>query len=103
MLRVGIRAGADQHASGRDFLSFEMLRRDPLAARELHGEDLAAAYVWLERTLIDALALTMIVARRIGVRADVDGRGDRRKREVIPFGEVHRHLAAKRFVARKHG
>ena len=73
-------------------------RVDPAARRCVDANDAARPEVRIQLPLIDRRRPVAVVARRVGVGAEVHRRVQRRQGQVVAAGDVEQHLAGRRRI-----
>ena len=91
-LRVGRGAGGEQHAR-RERRPAQRVRQDDPSRPGAHADELAAADVEVEVLLVDRSRAPAVVARRVGVRAEVNRGAERGHRRRLPRPELGDDLA----------
>src|SRR5262245_48854957 len=99
VLEIGKGARREKQAFGLNRLGKHVLS-DSSSARSGHAYHLTWADVIMQSTFVDRGSISPVMARGIGVRAEMNGRVQGGQGNVVPAAQVAEHFPAWRRVAR---
>src|SRR5215472_5668291 len=97
MFWIGKRVRGDQDALGFDTAAKHVWRNTP-ATRSGNSNHLTRADVEVEDLLVDSRRVAAVMARRIGVSAQVHRGVKCRERDVVAAAQITKHFAARRSI-----